>query len=129
MKVRQGFVSNSSSSSYIIRGVAVTEEEAIALVTGSKELTEDYELRDAMEDLFPFMSDIVAHDMRNSFDTYGDVGGYIVGKSLGSLDDGSFVEMRESSKEEDAEILVKLSKFGISGPLKTYVKMLSTDNF
>lgn len=128
MKIRQGFVSNSSSSSYIIRGVVITEEEAIALSKSGKELSDGYDLRDAMDDMFPFYSAITAFERRNCFEG-DDETGYIVGKSLGSLDDGSFTEIRDFSEDEDAELLTTLSELGVFGTLRTYVKMVSNDNY
>ena len=128
MKVRQGFVSNSSSSSFIIRGVVITEAEALVLVKDGPAITEDYDLRDAMDDKFPFMSAIDAREMRNQFDG-DDEEGYIIGKSLGSLDDGSFTEIREFSEDEDAELMATLAELGVVGVLRTYVKMVSNDNY
>ncbi len=129
MKVRQGFVSNSSSSSFIVRGVVITDEEATALLSkNGKEVTEDYDLRDAMDDLFPFTSVLVEYERCNDFDGDEETG-YIIGQSLGSLEDGSFVEIREFSQEEDEALLEMLSTFGIFGVLETYVKMVSNDNY
>ncbi len=129
MKVRSGFVSNSSSQSYIIRGVEVTEEETLALVRRmGHPIVEDAELNDCLYQVFPYSSVIGTHEKRNYFDGDGETG-FIIGKSIGELEDGSFIVIPEPTEEEDAVTRSELEFYGVSGELNTYVKMVSNDNY
>jgi len=129
MKIRSGFVSNSSSSSYIIRGAEITKEEAVNIATlMGKEIAEDDDLVEVLDEIFPYASPIRLHEKRNYFDGDEETG-FIIGRDMGDLEDGSFVEIPEPTKEEDAETLKVLDKYGVTGQLKTYVKMISNDNY
>lgn len=110
MKIRNGFVSNSSSSSFVVRG----------MMFGIEELSRVLKIED---------SDIESFLIKNGFKIqYGDYQSLIIGESLQNLEDGEFVEY-EDRPIEDLKLLEKFEKIGIVGTLKTYVKMISNDNY
>ena len=117
MKIRQGFVSNSSSSSFVIRGMSF----------GVEELSRILKIEE---------SDVVSFLGKRGFETqYGgncfgnpDYQRLIIGDALQDLEDGEFVEF-EDDPNNDFKLLERFEKIGIVGTLKTYVQMISNDNY
>lgn len=130
MKIRNGFVSNSSSSSYIIRGVVITEDEANKIAKQAGKNPEDFDdSSEMLDEVIPWDGVVTAMTRHNYFDC-DEENGFIVGKNMGDLADGSFVEMPEADEKLDTEIIQELAKYGIEADkLKTYVKMISNDNY
>lgn len=133
MKIRNGFVSNSSSSSFIIRGAEYTTKELIEFLNIESEvqeyLEEDdlYEVMETIESKLP--SGLKVKPTGNIFDSY-DYDNLLVGKDYGYLEDGGVVELDEHTTESDKEITDQLESVGIkSKKLRTYVQMISNDNY
>ena len=130
MKIRSGFVSNSSSSSFIIRGMKISVDEAIKkLNIPQEEIDEcqedEYELFELVGGKF---GDFEIEPDGNYFGSQ-DYTSMIVGEDLGSLDDGEAVELKEYTPEENQALLEKFEALGFTGTLKTYVQMVSNDNY
>jgi len=53
----------------------------------------------------------------------------IVGESIGRLNDGAATELKEYTEEENQKLLEKFETLGFTGTLKTYVQMVSNDNY
>ena len=133
MKKRIGFVSNSSSSSFIIRGVKASMKDVVEALGMSKieeimhKLNEDdidYDLYDMVyTELEKF--DLTIEGTGNYFGsrTFDEV---LIGESLGYLEDGEAVEL---PKYNDKKIREKLTKAGLKGDLKTFIEMVSNDNY
>jgi hypothetical protein len=128
MKVRSGFVSNSSSSSFIMRAVKFEKDELIKALNLSEEELENEDGYEFLELISDKVSDFNLR-VNSTGNYFGDVNynTLIIGKNIGELPDGEVVEIGDS--QEDEEILENLNKAGLTGTLKTYVQMVSNDNY
>ncbi len=145
MKIRSGFVSNSSSSSYIIRGIKVDADKASEIV-GEEAIQkdsypDDYDNKEecrlsAIENALWHRfrdGDLATHRMNyfyyDQIDNDPDKDKFVIGKEVASLNDGEWGELPESTPETDKEIRDALAELGITGELKTYAYYLSNDNY
>jgi len=126
MKIRSGFVSNSSSSSFIIRGIRISREEFEKHIDYMPELKKggvfSWELEKKLQ--------LNIHPDTNYFEHEPDdeVKDLIVGKSLDSLDDGIFKEICENP-ELDKELNKIFEQLGIHyNKLSTFIQYISNDN-
>lgn len=118
MKIRSGFVSNSSSSSFIMRAVKFEKEELIQQLGFTEdELNEceddDYEFMEMVEDKFKSID--VKLSVKGTGNYFGEMNysTLIVGRNMGELPDGEVVEIGDPT--EDEEISAALQKFGLTG--------------
>jgi hypothetical protein len=156
MKIRSGFVSNSSSSSFILRGIRTTREELIKSLNITQEEIDEYEedgdygfieLLNAKLNSGSRYGDIekwraklgeitlkdyleVSLDIEPTGNYFGnlDYNNLIIGKYLGTFEDGEVTEIGGSEGIDDL-VISELSKIGLSGSLKTFVQMVSNDNY
>ena len=116
MKTRNGFVSNSSSSSFIVWGAKVKKE---TLRSVFKLTADDDEITDELYGTGKKQK-ITFEDTRFYFggDTTDDM---IVGRDMGSLDDGSPTELAEIDKDELVAQLNELGLEVVKDDIKLYV--------
>jgi hypothetical protein len=123
MKIRNGFVSNSSSSSFVIRGIKIKEKK-LAELLGIYVDDEDENLLEKISDSFPWAEKLELESTRDA--CYGDpTGEVIVGVSIALLEDGEVCEIPDTN---DAEIKAKIEKklgTQIEESLKTYIQYSS----
>jgi hypothetical protein len=131
MKVRAGFVSNSSSSSFIIRGMKMSTDTIIKVLEISQD--EIDEVGDDEYELFDFLSskfeDNFSVEVDGNYFGSRDFSTLIVGESIGSLEDGEVMELVDRTPEEDYVLLKKFENLGFKGELCTYIQMVSNDNY
>lgn len=132
MKIREGFVSNSSSSSFILRGIKLKSEDIIKTLKITPEELEDVD-QDEEYEVFEFLSErLEDFDIEVDGNYFGgkDYSTLIVGKSIGSLDDGEVEELTELTEEENKALVDKFEALGFTDiNLKTYIQMVSNDNY
>ena len=128
MKIRTGFVSNSSSSSFVVRGIKIDAKLLAEKLNISLDEDEN-ELYYALESGISKMKDFEIHSTGNYFGNknYESV---VIGISAGDLEDGELTEFPDTS-EIDKKVLKELEKFGIEvkDGLKLYIQYISNDNF
>jgi hypothetical protein len=142
MKIRQGFISNSSSSSFILRGSIFTRDEIIdALnirdkVEEMKEKDEIEKWYDSEYDIVEYIQKILPKELKieptgNLFEDSLSFDNIYLGKSVGRLEDGGTIEIKDPTEEKDKEIFDLYEKIGLNKPekLHTYVQMISNDNY
>ena len=135
MKIRAGFVSNSSSSSFILRGTKLSTEEIIKALNISQDEIDEISDEDGGEEyeLYELLSEkLEGFDVEPDGNYFGsqDYSTLIVGESIGSLEDGEAVELKEYTPEENQKLIEKFEALGFKDvKLKTFVQMVSNDNF
>jgi len=132
MKVRSGFVSNSSSSSFIIRGVKLKINNVAKRLGVDPNVAE---LHEKIYDKFGYshgIGKVAMESTRCYFDDDGrtyNTADVIVGVRIVDLDDG---EVGVIPDPDDSKIRQKIEKkIGSIGDkkLKTYIQFVSNDNF
>ena len=131
MKVRNGFVSNSSSSSFVLRGTKLTTEEIIKVLNIPQDEIDEFE-EDEYE-LYEFLGEkLIGFSVEVDGNYFGgkDYSTLVVGESIGSLEDGDVEELKEYTPEENQKLIEKFEALGFKDvKLKTYVQMVSNDNY
>lgn len=122
MKIRNGFVSNSSSSSFVLRGITMKVDELAKILKIGPE-TKDSE----WEIMKKIKKPLVAFSNRDFFDG-PETGEMVVGEVFCCLEDGVVEQLPEP---DDNLIKHKLMKqLGIEPKkLYTYAQFISNDNY
>jgi hypothetical protein len=138
MKIRNGFVSNSSSSSFVIRGTKINTDECIKLFSIDTSDSDCYDLnkptdKDAFvqDQLYSKLSKdgLEIETIRSYFDGE-EAGEIIIGVDICHDEDGLDGVVVELDEPDDKQIKEKLAKYNIHpGKLRTYMQYVSNDNY
>lgn len=124
MKTRKGFVSNSSSSSFVIRGLKISAEKVIEKLN-LENFDDEY---DSFESIQSELKEFCVEPDGNYFGGL-DYSTLIIGENILNLEDGEVTELKNRTVEEDEKLLYKLEQYGLYGELKTYIQFVSNDNY
>jgi hypothetical protein len=152
MKIRTGFVSNSSSSSFVIRGFEISTKKLAQAISEKdpegwdKVLKEDREWqqkigkKESIQDLFDAMMSYNFKDMKKSdklqvesmVDFFDDSDHIptklIVGVELVDLEDGQVTKLPTPDDVKVLEVIERLT--GLKPEkLETYIQFVSNDNY
>ena len=130
MKVRIGFVSNSSSTSFVVRGVRIPIKDAAELLGVSP--SED-DLLELLYDKLITSGPLNIYSTKGYFDDEQDYDkeDVILGIRQGELEDGVVIDLAKFKSEEDDKIKKLLKeKLGKDfEQLSTFVQYISNDNY
>ena len=126
MKIRNGFVSNSSSSSFIIRGIKIGEKqlaESLGISVDQEDLMDECAIK-----LMKIKSKLEVQSTRYYFD--GDHTGEVVIGFNTNVEDGCVIELQDDN-ERDEKIKAELNKIGVNrvDKLSTFFQYISNDNY
>ena len=128
MKQRTGFVSNSSSSSFIVRGIRIKEEELGKIVGVEASETGYYRFSKTFKDKESKLK-IESADCYFDGEKTGEV---ILGLAMADADDGVVVEIKDDGAM-DFELRNELKKIGVENSdsikLSTFFQYVSNDNY
>jgi hypothetical protein len=130
MKIRQGFVSNSSSSSFVIRGAKydIDTIKQVFSLTGDGNDIQDQLYNDAK--IKPLKVDGDRDYFTSPGDEYYENKHIIFGLNVLELNDGSVSELSDPDTHTDDAIKRKLKELGLpETDLKTYIQFISNDNW
>jgi hypothetical protein len=124
MKIRNGFVSNSSSSSFVIRGIKITEEELQKIGIPMKNKDDIWGIRNYLQTTYGIKMSVETTRYYFGGDPTGE---FIIGKEIGELGDGVVSEIPDCN---DGDIIEDLKKAGILvNKLSTFIQYVSNDNY
>jgi hypothetical protein len=124
MKIRNGFVSNSSSSSFVIRGLKFTDKE----LSDAWKLDEHKNLHNQIQDKCRALR-LDCRDAGNYFSGESS-GSFVIGIRAGELEDGDVMELSPDAQEDiKLQTQLEMSGLHLSSNLKYYVQYVSNDNY
>jgi len=115
MKIRNGFVSNSSTSSFLIYGIALEDDE-IRKSLGIKEFDDEVDLYDIEDDLYEMIDEAFQKEKLKAYQwhhPYDGEDGWYIGRSWSSVgDDETGSQFRESIEKDLKTIFGDKVEFG-----------------
>jgi len=118
MKTRNGFVSNSSSQSFVIRGLLISDEELER---------SGCDMEDPLS--WGYKHDMAIHSTRNYF-VGSHEGKYVIGKETMDMEDGDVISLPPNP--DDEEVRKSISALGIElgdRELQWHIQFISNDNY
>ena len=125
---RNGMINNTSSSSFIVRGMKFSTEDILEALNINKV---EYSSAGDGFDMHNFISDkldgfYINYDGGN-FSNIVDYKTLIIGEKVKGFDDGNIIENDDPTPEEDKLLYDKFEAIGLKGILKTYIQIVSGD--